>query len=58
MRRLWESQGINLTKGTQDKWVLRQAVPTSRILEAVQIARKKRIAFDFNKFVRTTKEKR
>jgi hypothetical protein len=55
MRSLWESQGLHLTKGAQDKWVMRCVVPTSRVLEAVQVARKKRMAFNFNQFVCTRK---
>jgi hypothetical protein len=55
MRRLWEKCGLVLTKGTQDKWVMRKAVPTSRILEALQVSRSRRKAFDFNSFVKTTR---
>lgn len=55
MRQLWERHGLRLTKGTQDKWVMRGVVPTSRILEAVQVSRAKRIKFDFRDFIKTVK---
>lgn len=58
MRTLWESQGLHLTKGAQDKWIMRDTVPTTRVLEAVQVARKKRMPFDFNNFVQTRKVNR
>jgi hypothetical protein len=57
MRGLWQRHGLSLTKGTQDKWVMRGVVPTSRILEAVQVSRSRRKAFDFNHFVKTTRGK-
>lgn len=34
---------------------MRDTVPTTRVLEAVQVARKKRMPFDFNNFVHTRK---
>jgi len=52
MRTLWEKQGLHLTKGAQEKWVMRGMVPTSRVMEAVIVARKKRMPFDFNAFVK------
>lgn len=55
MRTLWEKQGLHLTKGAQDKWVMRGIVPTSRVMEAVFVARKKRMPFDFNAYVKTRK---
>jgi hypothetical protein len=55
MRLLWEQQGLTLTKGTQDKWVMRGTVPTSRVMEAVMVARKRRLPFDFAVYVRTKK---
>jgi hypothetical protein len=55
MRQLWERHGLSLTKGTQDKWVMRSVVPTSRILEAVQVSRARRTQFDFRDFVKTVK---
>lgn len=58
MRELWTTQGLHLTKGAQDKWIMRDTVPTTRVLEAVQVARKKRMPFDFNNFVHTRKVKR
>lgn len=58
MRQLWERHGLSLTKGTQDKWVMRGVVPTSRILEAVQVSRARRTRFDFTDFVRTTRGKK
>jgi hypothetical protein len=58
MRRLWQRHGLTLTKGTQDKWVMRGVVPTSRILEAVQVSRTKRVEFDFNNFVKTVRGKK
>jgi hypothetical protein len=56
MRLLWEQQGLHLTKGAQDKWALRGTVPTSRVMEAVMVARKKRLPFDFSAYVRTRKK--
>jgi len=58
MRALWATQGLHLTKGAQDKWIMRDTVPTTRVLEAVQVARKKRMPFDFNNFVHTRKVNR
>jgi len=58
MRALWTTQGLHLTKGAQDKWIMRDTVPTTRVLEAVQVARKKRMPFDFNNFVHTRKAKK
>jgi hypothetical protein len=58
MRKLWERHGLSLTKGTQDKWVMRGVVPTSRILEAVQVSRSRRTQFDFNDFVKTIRGKK
>jgi hypothetical protein len=58
MRELWERHGLSLTKGTQDKWVMRSVVPTSRILEAVQVSRARRTQFDFRDFVKTVKGKK
>ena len=58
MRLLWERHGLALTKGAQDKWVMRGGVPTSRILEAMQVSRARRIDFDFRVFVKTVKGKK
>ena len=58
MRSLWAQQDLHLTKGAQDKWIMRDTVPTTRVLEAVQVARRKRMPFDFNNFVHTRKAKR
>jgi hypothetical protein len=58
MRQLWQRHGLTLTKGAQDKWVMRGVVPTSRILEAVQVSRTKRVEFDFNNFVKTVRGKK
>jgi hypothetical protein len=58
MRQLWDKHGLELTKGTQDKWVMRGVVPTARILEAVQVARARRQKFDFNSFIRTNKKEK
>lgn len=55
MRQLWQRHGLSLTKGTQDKWVMRGVVPTSRILEAVQVSRARRKPFDFRDFIKTVK---
>jgi hypothetical protein len=57
MRLLWAKHKLELTKGAQDKWVMRGVVPTSRILEAVQVARAMRTSFDFNNFVKTSRRK-
>lgn len=56
MRLLWELHGLSLTKGAQDKWVMRGSVPTSRVMEAVMVARRKRLPFDFSNYVRTKKK--
>ncbi len=56
MRLLWEQQGFHLTKGAQDKWAMRGTVPTSRVMEAVMVARKKRLPFDFSAYVRAKKK--
>jgi hypothetical protein len=55
MRRLWEKHGMLLTKGAQDKWVMRSAIPMSRVLEAIQICKARRRPFDFNSFVKISK---
>jgi len=56
MRSLWEKHGLSLTKGAQDKWVLRGAVPTSRVMEAVMVCRKRRVHFNFSNFIRVNKK--
>lgn len=58
MRLLWAKHKLALTKGTQDKWVMRGVVPTSRVLEAVQVSRAKRLPFDFNTFIKIKKAKK
>jgi hypothetical protein len=57
MRAAWYRTGLTLTTGAQDKWVMRGVIPTSRILEAVQVAKAMRQPFDFNKFLITKKGK-
>jgi len=58
MRLLWLRYKLPLTKGAQDKWVMRGVVPTSRILEAVQVSRTLQTNFDFNDFVITTRRRK
>lgn len=58
MQLLWAKHKLALTKGAQDKWVMRGVVPTSRILEAVQVARATRTLFDFNAFIKTTRRQK
>jgi hypothetical protein len=58
MRATWTRHKLELTKGAQDKWVMRGVVPTSRILEAVQVARAMRTPFDFNHFVKVSRRKK
>jgi len=57
MRSTWARHKLELTKGAQDKWVMRGVVPTTRILEAVQVARAMRTPFDFNHFVKVRRKK-
>lgn len=56
MRALWVRCGLHLTKGAQDKWVMRQVIPTSRILEAVQVNKSMDLEFDLNSFVKPTRK--
>lgn len=53
MRELWGEGGFHLTKGAQDKWMMRGTIPTARLLEAVQIAKRKRKKLDLNAFLKT-----
>jgi hypothetical protein len=55
MRVIWARCGLHLTKGAQDKWVMRQALPTARILEVVQVSKILGIDFDLNFFVEIKK---
>jgi hypothetical protein len=55
MRATWIKNGFALTKGAQDKWVMRGVIPTSRVLEATQVARLTRSSFDLNDFLLTKK---
>lgn len=54
---LWMGCGFSLTKYAIEKWVQRNAIPTSRILEAVQVAKRKRKTFDIAQFVKTKRGK-
>lgn len=47
--------GYILTKGSQDKWVMRDSFPTSRILEAADVARRIGVDFDIKRFIKTTR---
>jgi hypothetical protein len=58
MRLLWLRHKLHLTKGAQDKWVMRGVVPTSRILEAMEVSRTLQTNFDFNDFVITTRKRK
>jgi hypothetical protein len=57
MRSLWARCGLHLTKGAQDKWVMRQVIPTSRILEAVQVKKSMDLEFDLNSFVQPKRKR-
>lgn len=57
MRALWARCGLHLTKGAQDKWVMRQVIPTSRILEAVQVNKSMDLEFDLNSFVKPKRKR-
>lgn len=50
MRQKWEKSGLVLTKGAQDKWVMRNTIPTARLIEAANVAKRLRIEFDVNRF--------
>lgn len=54
---LWEKSGFHLTKFAVEKWLQRNSIPTSRILEAVSVARRKRKPFNISNFVKTKKVK-
>lgn len=54
---LWLGSGFQLTKYAIEKWVQRSSIPTSRILEAVQVAKRKRKPFNINDFVTRKKRK-
>ena len=57
MRELWEKQGFHLTKGAQDKWLMRKTIPVARLLEAVQVAKRKRCKLDLNAFITAGEKK-
>ncbi len=50
MRQKWEQSGFELTRGAQDKWVMRNTIPTSRLVEAANVAKRMRQPFDVNQF--------
>lgn len=54
MRQTWEKHGLSLTKGAQDKWVMRGVIPTSRILEATLVSKRMRKALNINSFFKTS----
>lgn len=51
MRQRWEASGFELTKGAQDKWLMRESIPTARLLEAATVAGRMRKRIDLNQFV-------
>lgn len=53
MRETWERHGLLLTKGAQDKWIMRGSIPTSRILEATFVSKKMRKSLNINEFFKT-----
>ena len=57
MRELWMRNGYILTKGSQDKWVMRDSFPTSRILEAADVARRIGVDFDIKAFIKTIRRR-
>jgi hypothetical protein len=52
MRQTWQRCGLALTKGTQDKWLMRETIPTTRIIEAIEVAKRKRLAFNLQTFLK------
>ena len=52
MRQTWTSCGLALTKGAQDKWLMRETIPTTRIIEAIGVAKRKRLTFNLQSFIK------
>jgi len=50
MRKRWEDAGFELTKGAQEKWIMRDSIPTARLLEAATVAGRMRKRLDLNQF--------
>lgn len=58
MRQMWASCGLALTKGAQDKWIMRDSLPTIRVIEAIEVARRKRLTFNLNSFLKANRSQK
>lgn len=58
MRQMWTSCGFALTKGAQDKWIMRGTFPTIRMIEAIEVARRKRLTFNLNSFLKANRSQK